>query len=94
MTVARVAFFDEAPVLQPDDARRVESLRDVVQAQSGFIAGYHLRDEETGRLMSVTIWESDAAMESGERAVMARPAEDQRGIRPDRVERWAVDGVF
>lgn len=94
MTVARVAVFDHAPVRKPDDERRAASLREVVQAQPGFIAGYHLLDDETGRMMSVSIWDSDAAMEAGERAVTNRPAEDQRGIRPDRIERWSVESVF
>ena len=92
--VARVARFDEPPMLQPDDERRVASLRDVVSAAPGFIAGYHLREEETGRLMSVTVWESDEAMLSGEAAVRNRPASDQRGIRPSGIERWLVDSAF
>ena len=94
MTVARVAVFDHAPVRQSDDERRVASLRELVRAQPGFVAGYHLLEEETGRMLSVTIWESDAAMKAGERAVMDRPAQDQRGIRPDRIERWTVEETF
>ena len=92
--VARVATFDEAPTLHPDDERRVESLLEVVRAAPGFVAGYHLRDETTGRLMSVTVWESDEAMINGEEAVRNRPASDQRGIRPSRIERWIVEGAF
>jgi hypothetical protein len=41
--VARVATFDEAPTLHSDDERRATSLRDVVRAAPGFVAGYHLR---------------------------------------------------
>lgn len=92
--VARVATFDEAPTLHADDERRVASLREVVRAAPGFVAGYHLRDEATGRLMSVTVWESDEAMIRGEEAVRNRPASDQRGIRPSRIERWIVEGAF
>jgi heme-degrading monooxygenase HmoA len=61
--------------------------------QNGFIGGYHLR-EQSGRLMSVTVWDDDAAMTAGEAAVARRPADDHRGIRPDRLERSLVDGVF
>jgi heme-degrading monooxygenase HmoA len=45
-------------------------------------------------MMSVTVWESEAAMEAGEAAVGNRPLEDQRGIRPSRIERWVVDAAF
>jgi len=92
--VARVATFDESPTLREDDARRVASLRATVSACAGFVAGYHLRDEQSGRLMSVTVWESDEAMNAGEATARSRPASDQRGIRPSRIERWVVDGAF
>jgi hypothetical protein len=42
----------------------------------------------------VTIWESEAALEAGERAVRDRPVSDQRGIRPYRIERWVIDASF
>lgn len=92
--VARVAVFDEPPTLQDDDDRRVASLHATLRSCAGFVAGYHLREEESGRLLSMTLWESDEAMEAGEATVRARPASDQRGIRPSRIERWVVDGAF
>lgn len=94
MKAARVAIFDEPPQLKKDDDRRVASLRGTLSSQPGFVAGYHLWEEETGRMMSVTIWESQEAMETGEAAVRNRPAEDQRGIRPSRTERWVVEADF
>jgi heme-degrading monooxygenase HmoA len=93
MSVARVAIFDE-PRLQDDDERRAESLRVLLLSAPGFIAGYDLRENATGRLMSFTVWDSEAAMEAGERAVRERPVSDQRGIRPDRIERWVIDASF
>ena len=87
-----IATFDN-PVLQEDDERRTDLLRQLVRAQPGFLAGYHLKEEASGQLMSITVWETDEAMEAGEQAVARRPVEDQRGIRPDRVERWAVEGT-
>jgi heme-degrading monooxygenase HmoA len=92
MSVARVAIFDDAPLLH-DDERRAKSLRELLQSVPGFIAGYDLR-EATGRLMSVTLWESEAALEAGEHAVRNRPVSDQRGIRPSRIERWVIDASF
>jgi heme-degrading monooxygenase HmoA len=94
MSVARIATFDEPPHLHEDDARRTQTLRELLQSLPGFIAGYDLREEATGRLMSVTVWESEAALEAGERAVRNRPVSDQRGIRPSRIERWVIDGSF
>jgi heme-degrading monooxygenase HmoA len=94
MSVARVAIFDEAPLLHDDDERRAKSLRELLQSVPGFVAGCALREEATGRLMSVTVWESEAALEAGERAVRNRPVSDQRGIRPSRIERWVIDASF
>jgi heme-degrading monooxygenase HmoA len=94
MSVARVAIFDEAPALQDDDDRRMRTLRELLVSAPGFVGAYYLREEETGRLMSVTVWESVEALEAGERAVSARPVSDQRGIRASRVERWVVDAAF
>ena len=94
MSVARVATFDEPPVLHADDDRRKNSLHELLRSAPGFIAGYELREEATGRLMSVTVWESEAALEAGERKVRNRPVKDQRGIRPSRIERWVVDDSF
>ena len=94
MSVARVAIFDEPPVLQEDDDRRAQSLYDLLRSQPGFIAAHYLREPETGRLMSLTLWESEQALETAEAAVRERPVADQRGIRPTRVERWVVDASF
>jgi hypothetical protein len=58
------------------------------------MAGYHLREEGTGRLIDLTVWESEAALEAAEQAVRDRPVSDQRGIRPTRIERWIVDSAF
>ena len=93
--VARLAAFESEPELQPDDdRRRTKSLVELLRARPGFRAGYHLRHSETGRLISLTIWESESALEAAERAVAARPVGDRRGIRPTVVERWAVDIDF
>jgi heme-degrading monooxygenase HmoA len=94
MSVARVAIFDEPPRLRADDERRAGTLRELLRSLPGFITGYDLREEPTGRLMSVTVWDSDAALEAGEDAVRNRPVADQRGIRPSRIERWEIDSSF
>jgi heme-degrading monooxygenase HmoA len=92
--VARIATFDESVELQEDDDRRAQTLYDLLQSLPGFVAGYDLHEPATGRSMSLTVWESEQHLEAAERAVGERPAGDQRGIRPDRVERWIVDASF
>jgi hypothetical protein len=94
MAVARVGFFDEPPTLQEDDDRRRRSLHELLRSTPGFIAGYELRDERSGRLMHVSLWDSEGALEACEQAVRERPVSDQRGISPSRVERWVVDRSF
>jgi heme-degrading monooxygenase HmoA len=94
MSVARVAVFDEPPRLHDDDERRAGTLRALLRSLPGFITGYDLREESTGRLMSVTVWESEASLEAGETAVRNRPVSDQRGIRPSRIERWEIGTGF
>ena len=94
MSVARVATWDESPDLQEDDDRRARSLYELLKSLPGFIAGYYLREASTGRLISMTVWESEEALEAAEEAVRTRPVDDQRGIRPSRVERWNVDASF
>jgi heme-degrading monooxygenase HmoA len=92
--VARLAVFDSPPELQPDDRRRRRSLVDLVRAQPGFRAGYHLRHDQSGRMLSLTIWDSHAALETAGRVMAERPAHDQRGIRPSAVEVWRVEADF
>jgi heme-degrading monooxygenase HmoA len=94
MSVARLAIFDEPPPLQEDDDRRAGTLFELLSSLPGFEGAYYLREEATGRLISLTIWASEDALEAAERAVAERPAEDRRGIDPSRVERWVVDASF
>jgi heme-degrading monooxygenase HmoA len=94
LAVARLAVFDPPPELQPDDRRRRRSLIDLVRAQPGFRAGYHLRHDESDRMLSLTIWDSEAALEAADRAVAERPAHDRRGIRPSTVEVWRMEANF
>jgi heme-degrading monooxygenase HmoA len=94
VSIARLAIFDDPPALQEDDARRANTLFELLASLPGFEAAYYLREEATGRLISLTIWRSEDALEAAERAVAERPVEDRRGIDPSRVERWVVDASF
>jgi heme-degrading monooxygenase HmoA len=94
MSIARVATFDDPPRLREDDSRRAQTLYELLRSLPGFEGAYYLRESGTGRLMSVTMWDSERSLEAAERAVADRPAGDQRGIRPSRVERWIVEANF
>jgi heme-degrading monooxygenase HmoA len=94
MSVVRLAIFEDPPKLQDDDARRARTLFELLGSLPGFEGAYYLREEASGRLISLTIWESEDVLEAAERAVAERPAEDRRGIEPTRVERWVVDASF
>jgi heme-degrading monooxygenase HmoA len=94
MSVVRLATFDDPPALQDDDARRAQTLFELLSSLPGFEGAFYLREEASGRLISLTIWESEDALEAAERAVAERPAQDRRGIDPTRVERWVVDASF
>jgi hypothetical protein len=45
-------------------------------------------------MISLTVWDSEPALEAAGRAVAARPAEDQRRIRPSSVEVWRIEVDF
>jgi heme-degrading monooxygenase HmoA len=92
--VARLAVFDLPPQLRPDDRRRSRSLIELVRAQPGFRAGYHLHHFESDRMISLTIWDSESALQAAGRTVAERPLEDQRGIQPTVVEVWRVEADF
>jgi heme-degrading monooxygenase HmoA len=89
-----LAVFEPSHDLLPDDERRAESLRSLVRAQPGFRAGYHLRHPDSGRLISLTLWENEEALAAVAAAVRGRPAADRRGISPTSVEIWQVDAEF
>ena len=57
----RVALHEKTPgSVASDDAR---GFRNWVKEQPGFVDGYHVQDSETGRMCSITIWDSQESME-------------------------------
>jgi heme-degrading monooxygenase HmoA len=94
VSIARLAIFDEPPELHEDDARRANTLFELLASLPGFEAAYYLREQATGRMISLTVWASEDALDAAERAVAQRPIDDRRGIDPSRVERWVVDASF
>ena len=58
----RVALHEKTPgSVASDDAR---GFRNWVKEQLAFVDGYHVQDSETGRMYSITIWESEESMEA------------------------------
>lgn len=82
--IARVATFNSLPDDLDDGA--VDLLRQTVRETPGYVAGFHLRDPNTNKALSVTIFEDmNAIGRAGE--ALGRRAGDQRvGTEPDLVE--------
>ena len=55
--ICRVALHEKTPgSVSSDEAR---GFRGWVKEQPGFVGGYHVQDSETGRMLSITIWDSE-----------------------------------
>jgi hypothetical protein len=82
--IARVATFHrlDADVLDP---QAVERLRTIIKGTPGFVAGYHLRDPETGKAVSFTVYESAESLQTVGEALGQRADDERVGIDPDEV---------
>lgn len=59
MMVMRIATFDERPVVDP---ALYEQFRAWMASQPGNRALYHVHDPESGRYLSVSVWDSREAL--------------------------------
>lgn len=82
--IARVATFDPLPDGLDDAA--VNLLRKTIRGTPGYVAGFHLRDPQTNKALSVTIFEDGEAAQRARAALAARPEDHKVGIDADRVE--------
>jgi hypothetical protein len=82
--LARVATFDALPGDLNDGA--VDLLRETVRQVPGYVAGFHLRDPNTGKALSVAVFEDRQALLRCRQALDARPDDKKVGINPGRVE--------
>jgi heme-degrading monooxygenase HmoA len=58
----RVALHEKTPgSVSSDEAK---GFRHWIKGLPGFVDGYHVQDSETGRMLSITIWESKESMEA------------------------------
>ena len=53
---------EQPPGSVPSDEAR--GFREWIKGLAGFVDGYHVQDSETGRMLSITIWESKESMEA------------------------------
>ncbi len=58
----RVALHEQPPGSVASDEAR--GFREWIKGLAGFVDGYHVQDSETGRMLSITIWESKESMEA------------------------------
>jgi heme-degrading monooxygenase HmoA len=81
----RVALHEKTPGNVASDEAR--SFHGWIKEQPGFVGGYHVQDSKTGRMLSITIWDSKESMEAlrGE-----TPPGGSLGIVTDREELFDV----
>jgi hypothetical protein len=82
--LARVATFDSLPDDLDDGA--IDLLRQTIREVPGYVAGFHLRDPESHKALSVTVYEDRDAVERVREALDRRPSDHKVGIDPDHVE--------
>ncbi len=74
--LCRVALHEKTPGSVTSDEAR--GFREWIREQPGFVGGYHVQDSKTGRMLSITIWESE---ESRAALKDLTPRAGQRGSR-------------
>jgi heme-degrading monooxygenase HmoA len=85
----RVALHEKTPGSVASDEAR--GFREWIKEQPGFIGGYHVQDSRTGRMLSITIWDS----EESRGALRERtPPGGSLGIQTDREELFDVVEEF
>ena len=69
----------------PDDAN-VQRLRDTVRSVPGFVAGFHMFDQRSGKAYSLIVLEDEASGARVAQALAQRPPERRVGVDPDDVQ--------
>lgn len=82
--LARLATFNTQPT-DPDDAN-VQHLRDTVKSVPGFVAGFHMLDQGSGKAYSLIVLEDEASGARVAQALAQRPPERRVGVDPDQVQ--------
>jgi heme-degrading monooxygenase HmoA len=83
--ICRVALHEKTPGSVASDEAR--GFREWIKGLAGFVDGYHVQDSKTGRMLSITIWDSEESMEALRDLT---PQGGSLGIRTDREELFDV----
>jgi hypothetical protein len=86
--IARVGTFRQLDTDKLDPAA-VEQLRSIIKGTPGYVAGFHLRNPETGKAVSFTVYENPEALEKVGAALARQPDIDPVGIEPDEVDYYS-----
>ena len=81
----RVALHEKTPGSVTSDEAR--GFRQWIKGMPGFVGGYHVQDSMTGRMLSITIWDSEKSMEALREQT---PPDGSLGIVTDREELFDV----
>ena len=60
--ICRVALHETPPGSVASDEAR--GFREWIKGLAGFVDGYHVQDSKTGRMLSITIWDSEVSMQA------------------------------
>ncbi|MBV8991126.1 MAG: hypothetical protein JOY58_15345 [Solirubrobacterales bacterium] len=82
--LARLATVNTQPA-QADDAN-VQYLRDTIKSVPGFVVGFHMLHEQSGKAYSLVVVEDDASSAQVREALAQRPAERRVGVDLDHVQ--------
>src|SRR5918912_3033434 len=66
---ARVSTYEGATGQAEDVRQAVEGMAEQVRANAGFQRGYFLLDRSSGKALSITLWESEQALQASASAV-------------------------
>jgi hypothetical protein len=58
----RVALHEKTPGSVSSD--EASGFREWIKGLPGFVDGYHVQDSKTGRMLSITIWDSEVSMQA------------------------------
>jgi heme-degrading monooxygenase HmoA len=87
--ICRVALHEKPPGSVASDEAR--SFREWIRELPGFVGGYHVQDSKTGRMLSITIWDSEERLtELQDRS----PPDGSLRIQTERLELFDVVEEF
>ncbi len=87
--ICRVALHEQPPgPITSDEAR---GFREWLKELPGFVGGYHVQDSKTGRMLTITIWDSEERLTEHEDRT---PPGGSLGIQTERLELFDVVEEF